>query len=140
MNRNSRAAIAATTAVVVVVILGFRVLGGPAAQRLVQSDVRTIRALTELARQINQRWLSSGKVLPGDLEKFPDTIKQDPISAKSFGYRPKLNEEYELCATFATDTRDMPVTNPKDQWTHPKGDYCFEFEASQQVPFVPYEY
>jgi hypothetical protein len=139
MNRNSWAAIAATTAVVVVVILGFRVLGGPATQRLVQSDLRTVRALTELARQINQSWVSAGKILPGDLEKFPDATKQDPISARSFGYRRKSNDEYELCATFATDNRDMPVTNPKDRWTHPKGDYCFEFEASQQVPSVPYE-
>ena len=140
MNRNAGAAIAATIVVVVVVVLGFRALGGPATQRLVRSDVRTIRTLTELAQEINQRWLSSGKVLPSNLEKFPNSLTLDPISAKSFGYRIKSDTGYELCATFATDSRDMQATNPNDRWTHPKGDYCFEFEASQQVPFVPYDY
>jgi len=140
MNRNASAAIAATIVVVVVVILGFRVLGGPATQRLVRSDFRTIQALVELARQINQTWVSSGKTLPGNLEKFPNSIKQDPISAKPFSYRPKSNSDYELCATFATDNRDMQGNNTNDHWIHPKGDYCFEFEASQEVPFVQYEY
>jgi hypothetical protein len=140
MNRNSWAAIAATIAVVVVVILGFRVLGGPATQRLVQSDLRTVRTLAELARQINQRWESSGKILPDNLEKFPNSIKQDPVTTKSFSYHPKSNNEYELCATFATDNRDLQTTDPNDRWTHPKGDYCFQFDASQHVPFVPYEY
>jgi len=140
VNRNSGAVVAATIVVVVVVILGFRVLGGPATQRLVQSDLRTTRTLAELARQINQKWINSDKVLPGNLEKFPGSIKQDPISTKTFGYRPKSNNDYELCATFATDNRDMQSNNPNEHWTHPKGEYCFEFEASQQVPFVPYEY
>jgi hypothetical protein len=140
MNRNSWAAIAATITVVVVVVLGFRVLGGPATQRLVQSDLRAVRTLTELARQINQRWTSSGKILPGDLEKFPNPTKQDPVTNGSFGYHPKSNSEYELCATFATDNRDLQTTDPNDRWTHPKGDYCFQFEASQPVSFVPYSY
>jgi hypothetical protein len=140
MNRNAGAAIAATIVVVVVVVLGFRALGGPATQRLVRSDVRTIRTLTELAQEINQGWRSSGKVLPRNLEKFPNSLTLDPISAKSFGYRIKSVTAYELCGTFATDSRVMQATNPNDHWTHPKGDYCFEFEASQPVPFVPYDY
>jgi hypothetical protein len=140
MNRNSWAGIAATAAVVIVVILGFRVLGSPTTQRLVQSDVRTIRSLTELARQINQTWANSGKILPDNLEKFPKSVKQDPIGAKSFSYHPKSNNDYGLCATFATDNRDMQANSPSDRWIHPKGEYCFEFEASERVPFVPYEY
>jgi len=140
MNRNTGAAIAATIVVAAVVIFGFFVLGSPATQRLVQSDLRTVRALAELAQQINQRWAGSGKTLPGDLERFPNSIKQDPISAKSFAYKPKSNSDYELCATFAADNRDTQAGNPDEHWIHPKGDYCFEFEASQQVPFVPYQY
>ena len=105
-----------------------------------QSDLRTTRTLAELARQINLRWASSGKILPDNLEKFPNSVKQDPVTAISFSYHPKSNNEYELCATFATDNRDLQATNPNDHWTHPKGDYCFQFEASQQVPFVPSYY
>jgi hypothetical protein len=137
MDRNSWTAIVAAVVVVVVVILGFRVLGGPATQRLVRSDLRTTSTLAELARQINARWEGSGKTLPENLEKFPKSIKQDPLTARPFFYHPKSNGEYELCATFATDNRDLQASDPNDHWTHPKGDYCFQFEASQQVPFVP---
>jgi len=140
MNRNVWAAIAATVGVVAVVILGFRVLGSPRTQRMVQSDLRTVRTLAELAQQINARWASSEKVLPKDLEKFATSVKQDQITGKSFGYRVKSSGEYELCATFATDSRDTSTTNTDDRWIHPKGDYCFQFDASQPVPSAPYYY
>jgi hypothetical protein len=140
MSRNVWAAIAATLAVVIVVILGFRVLGGPANQRLVQADLRTVNTLSQLAQQINQRWTTGGKTLPVNLDKFQSSVKQDPISGKAFVYHAKSNEDYELCATFATDNRDAPAVNTADPWIHPKGEYCFQFQASGQVPWVPYSY
>ena len=140
MSRDVWAAIGAAGAVVVVTILGFRVLGGPANQRLVQADLQKVRTLSELARQINTRWASGDKALPADLDHFPVAAKQDPVSGTPFVYHTKSTEEYELCATFATDSRDVPKANPADPWIHPKGDHCFQFEASQAVPFVPYSY
>ncbi len=140
MNRNVLAAIAATVAVVAVVMLGFRVLGSPGTQRMMQSDLRAVRSLAELARQINVKWAAKDKTLPKDLEKFATSIKQDQLSGKSFGYRVKSGNEYELCTTFATDNRDAPAVNTADPWIHPKGDYCFQFDASQPVPSVPYYY
>lgn len=140
MNRNVWATIAASVAVAAVVILGFRVLGSPGTQRLVQSDLRTVQSLSELARQINVKWAGTDKALPKDLEKFATSVKQDQLSGKSFGYRVKSSKEYELCATFATDSREAPVVNKADPWTHPKGDHCFQFDASQPIPYVPYYY
>lgn len=140
MNRNSWAAVAATIAVIGVVVLGFRVLGGPGTQRLVQSDLRSLRTLSELAREINVKWTSSNKVLPADLNSFPKATKLDPLTGKPFAYRRKSDSEYELCSSFATDSRDVQAQNTDNYWTHPKGYYCFEFDASQQVPFVPYYY
>lgn len=140
MNRNTWFAIVATIAVVAVVILGFRVLGGPGTQRMIQSDLRTVRTLAELAQQINQKWVFSGRVLPANLEEFPDSVKQDPVTHNSFVYRPKSNSEYELCATFATYSRDLQAQNINDPWAHSKGDHCFQFDASQQVQPVPYYY
>ena len=140
MNRDVWAGIAATFAVAVVAILGFRVLGGPANQRLVQTDLRTVRRLSELAGQINVQWATGGNRLPANLDHFPATAKQDPVSAAPFVYHVKSNQEYELCATFATDSRDVPKGNSGDSWIHPKGGYCFQFNASQAVPFVPYSY
>ena len=140
MNRDTWAAIVAAIAVVAVVILGLRILGGPRNQRLVQSDLRTLQKLGELAQRIKVTWDSSGKVLPADLEKFPTSIRQNPLTKKFFTYRPKSNSEYELCATFATDSRNLQGQNTNDLWAHPEGDYCFHLDASQQVPQVPYYY
>jgi hypothetical protein len=140
MSRDAWAAIAATVAVAVVVILGFRVLGGPANQRLVQADQRRLNSLCQLAQQINQKWTTGGKTLPANLENLPTAVKQDPVSGKPFIYHPKSSEEYELCATFATDNRDARATAATDRWLHSKGEYCVQFQASEQVPFVPYNY
>jgi hypothetical protein len=140
MSRDVWAAIGATLAVVLVAILGFRVLGGPANQRLVQADLKKVRTLSELAQQINMKWTTGNKTLPANLDHFPAAAKQDPASGASFVYHSKSTEQYELCATFAIDSRDLPKGNTADPWIHPKGDYCFQFEASQAVPFVPYSY
>jgi hypothetical protein len=140
MNRDTRAAIVATIAVIAVVILGLRIMGGPRNQRLVQSDLRALQKLGELAQQIKFTWESSGKVLPANLEKFPGTIKQNPVTNKPFTYRPTSNSEYELCATFATASRNLQAQDTSDLWAHPEGDYCFQLDASQQVPPVPYYY
>lgn len=140
MSRNSLAAIAATVVVVIVVALGFYVLGGPGTQRLVQSDLRIVRSLADLARQINFKWNNSGKVLPRTLDNVTDSAKQNPITHELFLYHPKSNSEYELCATFATDNRNAQMQNTNNQWAHPKGPYCFELDASQPVPPAPYLY
>jgi hypothetical protein len=140
MNRNTGAAVAATIAVVVVVVLGFKVLGSPGTQRLVQADLKTVQALSQLAQQINLKWNNSGKALPTSLEKFPDQAKQNPVTHELFVYHPKANSEYELCATFVADNRDTQALNTNDQWAHPKGQSCFQLDASQPVPQVPYYY
>ena len=64
MNRNTWAATVATIAVVAVITLGLRVLGGPGTQRLVQSDLRTLRTLGGLAQQIKFTWDSSWQGTP----------------------------------------------------------------------------
>jgi len=127
----------------VVVILGFRVLGGPGTQRLVRADSRTVQTLAELAelaRQINTKWVSDGKVLPKDLEKLPIAAKRDAITGKIYSYRAKSESEYEVCATFATDNREASEVNTADPWIHLKGEYCFSMDAAKPVPSPPYYY
>jgi len=141
MNRNTWAIVTATASVLVILILGFRFLGSPGSQRKVQSDLRRVRLLSALAEQVNYKWNSSGKALPGNLDSFPNSMKQDPVSGKTFLYKPKPDNKYELCANFATDNRDEQntgVNDPNARWLHPKGDFCFEFDASQPVPMAPY--
>jgi hypothetical protein len=140
MSRNILAAIGATLVVVAVIILGFRVLGGPSTQRLVQADLRTVRAMAQLAGQIELKWNNSNKVLPANLDQFPTLEKQNPISKKVFDYRPKSNSEYELCTTFLANSRDQQLPDTPDSWAHPGGDYCFHLDATQPVQQVPYFY
>ena len=140
MNRNVLAAIAATIAVLGVIILGFVVMGSPGSQRLVQADNRRVQRLAQLAQQINNSWNHSDNVLPSNLEKFADTFKNDPVTGTSFVYKPKAESKYELCATFARDNRDDPGINTGDPWIHPGGEYCFFLDATRPVPNVPYYY
>ncbi len=140
MNRDRWAAVLATIAVVVVLILGLHVMGTPGKQRLIQADFRTVQALGQLSQQIKMAWNNSEKVLPESLEKVPNAVKQDPVTKKPFTYHPKSGSQYELCATFATDDRELQTQNPNNSWVHPKGDYCFQLDASQDVLQVPYYY
>ena len=140
MNRNSWAALAAVVAVVVVLILGFRVLGGPGTQRQVQADLRTVRALAELAQQIKAKWDINGHVLPTNLEAFQEKATHDPTTKRPFVYRTKSETKYELCATFATNSQETSDPNNADPWQHPKGDYCFQMDATEQVTAAPYYY
>ena len=140
MSRDARAALVAAIAVVVVIVLGFRVLGGPGSQRLVRSDERTARSLAELAQKIQQKWRASNSQLPPNLDSFPEREKQDPLTNKPFAYHAKANTAYELCATFATDNRHQEPGEAEDAWRHPKGDFCFQLDATQSVPQAPYYY
>src|SRR5271167_296516 len=120
MNRNTWAATIATIAVVAVVAVGWHALGGPGTQRQVQADLRVVRAIGELASQIDLRWAGTNKILPADLAAIPDSAKQNPITHAAFIYHRKSDSDYELCATFLTDSRDLPAQNGNDFWAHPK--------------------
>jgi hypothetical protein len=139
MNRNSLAAAVATIVVALVVVLGFRALGGPRKQRLVRADQRTVQALAQLAQQIDFKWASGGKVLPANLEKFPENARKNPVNGTEFVYHVKSANEYELCSTFLADNRDAPDVNTADPWLHPQGEHCFTFDPAQSVnvPWVP---
>ncbi|MGA2094894.1 MAG: hypothetical protein ABSH39_01220 [Candidatus Acidiferrum sp.] len=140
MNRNVWATLLAAVAVIVVLILGFRFLGSPSKQRLVRADYKNVQALASLAQQINSAWDKSEKALPDDLDKINGVVKKDVLTGKPFLYHPKKHSEYELCATFATDSHELPNTNADDPWRHPKGDYCFQLDAAKPVPQAPYNF
>ena len=119
-------------------------LGSPANQRLIQADLRVTQTLVNLAQQIQFRWKNSQNKLPSALDTFP-SAKENPITHEPLIYRVKSASEYELCATFATDNRDAEKREAGNRWdsarwAHPKGQYCFQLDASQPVPQAPYFY
>ena len=138
MSRNVVAVIAATIAVVGALCLGFYVLGSPRTE--IRSDLRRTQLLANLAREINNTWSSSQRVLPSNLEKFAEAEKQDPMTGEPFVYKTLSGNKYELCATFAMDSKDMPRNDPSVGWKHAKGDYCFQVDPLQPLPIAPNYY
>jgi hypothetical protein len=140
MSRNTVAAAGGVVIFVVVVALGFRELGSPRTQRLKQIDSRTLQMMSQLAQQNFQRY-ANDKKLPADLNnvRLP---KKNPANGEEIRYRVKTGSEYELCARFATDSReDRGDAGSEDKfWEHPEGDYCFSIDAAGSVPSVPYNY
>lgn len=136
MNRNTWAAIAAALAVAAVVALGFWNLGTPVHERQIHQDLRTVRALNTLAKDINGLWARSNKVLPSDLKGFPATATQDPTTNAPFIYHPKTSSQYEICAAFLIDNRNEQQ-NEAPFWLHSKGIHCFQLDASMPLPLPP---
>lgn len=136
MTRNSWALCAAVLAVVIVVALAVWNIGSPAYERLVHQDMRTEQTLTTLAEGINSKWQNSNRVLPSNLDAFSASATHDPVTREPFVFHPKAGTQYELCATFLTDNlRDSSVQTPF--WRHPKGPYCFQFDAALPVASPP---
>jgi hypothetical protein len=142
MSRDTLAAVAAIVAVIVVILLGFHFLGSPASQRLIQSDMRTVQALSQLATRIEHLYKTSNNQIPANLDSIPDDSKRDPITRKPFLYTPKSKTTYDLCATFLAKSPDVsspssPQSN-EERWPHPAGDHCFSLDATEPIPPAPY--
>ena len=142
MSRDSLAAVAAIVAVIIVALLGFHFLGSPGSQRLIQSDMRTVQTLSQLAQQIQLKTHDANKEIPANLSSFPESLRQDPITRKPFLYTPKSKTSYDLCATFQAKSPEaqlqpnsIPSTN---EWSHPAGDYCFALDATRDISPAPY--
>ena len=55
-------------------------------------------------------------------------IPTDPETKSAYNYKILSSTDFELCATFATDTRNSQ--NNTDSQNHPSGYYCYKFQAS----------
>lgn len=110
-----------TAAVILVTLVGgFMVTGGPAAARAERFDDERLSDLASLQWQINSYWLEENK-LPEDLSVLNDALRgysvpADPRTKEAYGYR-ALGEvkrvdtdgaevktaKFEICATFETE-------------------------------------
>jgi hypothetical protein len=133
LNRDRWFAISAALVVIVALALGFRSLGGPGAQRRIQTDNQRIRALRTMAFQINSRWSASNHTLPLTLEGIAPAMARDPITKAPYEYHPAGNNKYELCATFATDNHKNAPEQANSFWRHAKGHFCFTFDPAGSV-------
>lgn len=132
---DQRFAIAATVAVVAGLIAGFWVLGTPGRQRLITSDRQRIQDLRNIAFDLYNTAQDQGSdyTLPTSLDK--NDRQRDPITDELYEYQRLSDTTYELCAEFATDSSTYPLQNNSpdaEQWQHPEGRHCFEFDINER--------
>lgn len=134
----SKAVAGITSAVVLVVVAGsFFIIGSAQSERLHRIDDQRINDLSLIQTQVLFRWQST-QTLPDMLEELEDplsgvSIPQDPVTGEEYEYRPTGVLSFELCATFAKETRadvstvrTPPPFPSNDSWWHGAGRTCFD--------------
>ncbi|HYE59629.1 MAG TPA: hypothetical protein VEA18_00390 [Candidatus Kapabacteria bacterium] len=131
--------------VVVSVIIGsLFFIGSPKEERMRRFDETRVQDLSNLQWQIVEYWQAKKK-LPAELSVLNDPLRNiivptDPETQVAYGYEPKGDLTFALCATFATaqDTKNpstmaRPVSYAPyggildgDNWQHGTGYVCFE--------------
>ena len=118
------------SAVVLMLVLGFSLVGSPSTQRMMRADERRVQDLYQLSDKIHNVW-SKGTKLPAHLDELNDATLADPITRVAYEYRPKEGSHYELCATFAVASSQNDAAARSKTWAHPEGRYCYLMDAAQ---------
>ena len=140
LSRDSNAAALASAAFVLVVVLGFYKTRGPSEQRLLRADQKRIQNVQQLANQINMEYQRHIKQLPSELTSVQKSSFKDPLTGKALEYATKSATRYAICTTFSRAVPKDDENSAFAFWDHAAGYKCFEFDASEQVPNVPYYY
>lgn len=137
--------------IIVSIILGFLVLGSPRTQRLLKYDQAKITDLTSITSSIQYFYNNTGK-LPDNLKQITEnqamantyTNMKDKQTGDEYVYQKITDTKYKICADFNLESRsDYGYYDNYYNWTHPKGDFCFEKTVyfdnfnKNQIP-IPY--
>src|SRR5579871_4343829 len=132
--RDRLMALAATAAVAVVLVLGYRLLGSWDYRRALRADVRRVDDLRSIVQAINSHHHGNAPPVALNLmfpANSPERLNlQDPLTQAPYEYLPNGGKDssYQLCAIFAAEspseaeTEFSPPYSPF--WKHPKGHYC----------------
>ena len=137
-------------AVVVVVVavtvgVGIFVGGLPGSQRSAGIDDNRISDLRNIHSAIGQHWSRNGE-LPETLEDLqgPNSFIRDirdPVTEVPYEYRVLGDDQYELCASFDTDSansalgrRQLEGSFAEQFWNHGAGRQCFNLEPEGKAP------
>lgn len=138
------AAILSSALIVGWIIAGFFIVGTPKQQRDIRFDEQRVGDLQIIQSEILSYWVQK-ETLPPNLDALSNNITGytapiDPLTQEMYTYYIKANLEFELCATFATDSEETSIargiTNieraypieymgKNDNWAHTKGNVCF---------------
>src|SRR6185437_8532699 len=134
----------------IAVVYGFSIIPSPAKEQVIATDAKRVSDLSNIQTTVDN-YYQTHNVLPTTLDQLksqaysPSTPldKTDPQTNKPYEYTVMSQYNYQLCATFATDsTKDQ--TDPNDttsvsypvyngDFTHPAGHFCFT--EKEQPPY-----
>ncbi len=130
------------------VIAGFMVVGSPIKQRAVRFDEQRVNHLSQIQYQVIDYWNRTNK-LPANLSDLGTgvnmmTVPKDPETNQSYEYNVKGDLQFELCATFNTESQDGPGTRDSyaypaygpdgsQTWSHSIGRKCFERTINPEI-------
>ena len=128
--------------IIAAVVGGFYYAGTPQQARNEGLDQIRVRNIENIKWQVNSHWSQHG-TLPESLAEIQtedflyDHMQiHDPESGEEYGYIRVSDTQYQLCATFATDstlTDHIPDYLESDRlWQHPAGEYCFDRETPDE--------
>jgi hypothetical protein len=138
-----RMGVAAAIVMLVSIIAGFTLIHSPAMARARTFDLQRSFDL-ERIRYAVQQYYAEHSAVPASLDVLGEggwvekSSLTDPGTGESYGYRVIGNEQYELCATFSTDTREEQddAADRYQPWgrdgrlhLHAAETTCFEFNA-----------
>lgn len=136
--------------VVLLLIIGFNVVGSPAAARLKKEDqlhrnniVENARAIAAIAYDLKEQTIKlPASLSPSELSQVGRymTIKKNPFTSTDYAYKRLNDSQFQLCGEFKArhlpyqdltyayvDTDQMIYSG--DELDHAIGYQCFQFEA-----------
>jgi len=139
-------AIMATIKILVIIFVGFYITGGPTYQRSLRIDQQTITNLDIIYSHINGYYIDKG-ALPTDKEALIKSINTfviddaiESLRSGEYSYSVVTSKSFELCANFVTETESDPQFRREafmgNNWSHPKGQYCFSKEVIEPIPGI----
>jgi Domain of unknown function (DUF5671) len=138
--RDARMALVSTACVALLVALGFGFTGAPKTQRMQRADSKRLQDLYAPSQRITLHWSANGHSLPEHLDELRDVPMAHPVTRAGRPYRPGEGSLYQLCATFATASRQDDQSGRAGEWAHhPAGYDCFSLDAAQPPPSPPYD-
>jgi hypothetical protein len=141
-----------TSAVVLLTLVGgFLIAGSPSHQRSVRFDEQRVADLQNIQTQIVGFWQVQ-ETLPTDLAELDRTgagfvVPRDPVSDAAYVYHRLGDTNFQLCATFDTDSTAQASSRYPDygiigvsgtNWNHGGGEVCFDraIDANTITPIV----
>ncbi|MEZ4156758.1 MAG: DUF5671 domain-containing protein [Candidatus Paceibacterota bacterium] len=139
-----------STVLLALIVGAFFIVGSPATSQDKQLDSERVAHLSQIQWQVLDHWRQSD-VLPETLDELNDPIigfetPRDPETREDYEYTKTSDLSFELCATFASESRDFDpeATDSYDEraaidsgayyggyedsrfWQHGEGRTCFE--------------